>query len=85
MSWNWNLPPGCGKLPGEEEYPDWPLKCQKCGAFVKNEPDTRRMEEWEDFEYDSGADDIRRVVRTESVWCHTCGRCRSLTPTSYYR
>lgn len=27
----WSLPPGCGKLPGEEEYP-----CDLCGEFPDN-------------------------------------------------
>lgn len=68
MSWNWNLPPGCRSLPGEEGYPaDWPLKCPKCGSFLKGEPDDQRVDA------DEGI-----------VHLHSCKRCGRKTPTSYF-
>jgi hypothetical protein len=68
MSWNWNLPPGCTKLPGEDSYPpEWPLKCRHCGGFVRQEPDDRRTDP------DEGI-----------VHLHTCKRCGGKTPTTYY-
>ena len=82
--WGWNLPPGCGMLPGEEEYPEGPLRCRWCGAFVKTEPDTHVERTWKDSEYDPVTEEVTVVEYTENAPAHTCKRCGRHTLNEYF-
>lgn len=45
----WSLPPGCGRLPGEEPDPhdlQMAHRCSKCGGFLRMKPD--QSVPWED-------------------------------------
>jgi hypothetical protein len=42
----WSLPPGCGRLPGEEPEPVQP-RCSHCNGFLPWKPD--RTENWESW------------------------------------
>ena len=73
MSWNWNLPPGCRTLPGEEEPPPQ-YKCSECGAFLPWEPNEEVKDQPVYSEWDPKTETEKVVLGDLSAWrCKRCG------------
>lgn len=73
----WSLPPGCRRLPGEEQEGPVALKCPTCGRFIKIKQ--TRAEPWEDsFVNDDprfGLVGEKIILAADVTLYYTCSRC----------
>lgn len=81
----WSLPPGCGRLPGEEPQESISLRCRKCGRFIKMQ--VTRSEPWEDSYINDdlqfgvvGEKVILAAGMTDYYACSLCGEVSDPIP-----
>jgi hypothetical protein len=88
----WSYPPGC-EGPPDETWPEAP-RCEKCGAFLRHDPDARTEDVWEDTDLardrtcvPKDAYNIRQaedfgyiysVLRTDLLPVRRCRKCGTL-------